>query len=122
MSITQLIILIIAGLLAGFVGGSMGVGGGIILVPTMVFFFGMTQHEAQGTSLATLLAPIGILAVMNYYKGGYVNIRYAIVLSIMFILGSYLGSLMSIHLPDRILKQMFGILMLAVGVKMIFGK
>ena len=122
MTPTQLIILILAGLLAGFVGGSMGVGGGIILVPTMVFFLGMTQHEAQGTSLATLLLPIGILAVINYYKSGYVNIRYAIILSIMFIVGSYLGSVLSVHLSDRILKQIFGILMLAVGIKMILGK
>ncbi len=82
----------------------------------------MTQHEAQGTSLATLLMPIGILAVINYYKSGYVNIKYAIILSIMFIAGSYLGSLMSVHLPDRILKQIFGILMLIVGLRMILGK
>ena len=122
MTIAQLVILILAGFLAGFVGGSMGVGGGIILVPVMVFFLGMTQHEAQGTSLATLLMPIGILAVLNYYKGGYVNIRYAIILSIMFIAGSYLGSLVAVHLPDKALKQIFGFLMLVVGVKMIFGK
>ena len=122
MSMAELIILILAGFLAGFVGGSMGVGGGIILVPAMVFFLGLTQHEAQGTSLATLLAPIGILAVMNYYKSGYVNIKYAIVLSLMFIAGSYFGSLMSVHLPDKLLKQIFGILMLVVGFKMILGK
>lgn len=122
MSLTQLLILIAAGFLAGFVGGSMGVGGGIILVPTMVFFLGMTQHEAQGTSLATLLAPIGILAVINYYRSGYVNIKYAIILSIMFIVGSYLGSLMSVHLPDKALKQIFGALMLIVGLKMITGR
>ncbi len=122
MSLTQLAILIIAGFLAGFVGGSMGVGGGIVLVPTMVFLLGMTQHEAQGTSLATLLMPIGILAVINYYKSGYVNIKYAVILSLMFIAGSYLGSLMSINLPDRVLKQAFGVLMLVVGVRMIFGK
>ncbi|HYW94136.1 MAG TPA: sulfite exporter TauE/SafE family protein, partial [Bacteroidales bacterium] len=79
-------------------------------------------YKHQGTSLATLLAPIGILAVMNYYKSGYVNLKYAIVLSLMFIAGSYFGSLMSVHLPDKLLKQIFGILMLVVGFKMILGK
>jgi uncharacterized membrane protein YfcA len=122
MTLAQALILIITGLLAGFVGGTLGVGGGIIMVPVMVFFLGMTQHEAQGTSLATMLAPIGILAVLTYSKSGQVNYRYAIVLAATFILGSWLGSKLSVNLPDKMLKQIFGGLMLLVGVKMILGK
>jgi len=122
MTLTQALILVVAGLMAGFIGGTLGVGGGIIMVPVMVFILGMTQHDAQGTSLATMLAPIGILAVWNYYKEGHVNFRYAIVLAIAFILGSWLGSKLAVSLPDKILKQIFGILMLVVGVKMITGK
>jgi uncharacterized protein len=122
MTLAQALILIITGLLAGFVGGTLGVGGGIIMVPVMVFFLGMTQHDAQGTSLATMLAPIGILAVLTYAKSGQVNYRFAFVLAVTFILGSWLGSKVSVNLPDKMLKQIFGGLMLIVGFKMILGK
>ncbi|HYX09351.1 MAG TPA: sulfite exporter TauE/SafE family protein [Bacteroidales bacterium] len=122
MGLTTLLLLIITGLLAGFVGGAMGVGGGIIIVPALVFILGFTQHEAQGTSLAVLLFPIGILAVINYTKSGYVNYKYAIILILAFVIGSYFGSVVSVHLPDRILKKAFGILMLIVGIRMVFGK
>lgn len=122
MTLAQILILIITGLIAGFVGGTLGIGGGIIMVPVMVFFLGMTQHEAQGTSLATMLAPIGILAVLTYSREGQVNYRYAIILAATFILGSWLGSKVTVTLPDKLLKQIFGALMLLVGMKMIFGK
>ncbi len=122
MSIEQVLILIVIGLLAGFVGGTMGVGGGIVMVPTLIFVFGFTQHQAQGTSLATMLAPIGILAVVNYYKEGYVNFRFAIILALTFIIGSYLGSKLAIRLPDKMLKQIFGGLIVIVGARLILGK
>ena len=122
MTLAQALILIIAGLMAGFIGGTLGVGGGIIMVPTLVFILGFTQHEAQGTSLATMLAPIGILAVINYYREGYVNMRFAAILMITFVIGSYVGSKFAVSLPDKSLKQIFGILMLVVGLKMILGK
>lgn len=122
MTITQLAILIITGIVAGFVGGTLGVGGGIIIIPTLVFVMGMTQHDAQGTSLATLLAPIGIFAVINYYREGFVNIKFAIVLMLSFLIGSYFGSLWAVHLPDRVLKLIFGGLMLVAGIKMIFDR
>jgi len=122
MTLAQALILIIAGLMAGFIGGTLGVGGGIIMVPTLVFILGFTQHEAQGTSLATMLAPIGILAVINYYREGYVNMRFAAILMITFVIGSYVGSKFAVSLSDKSLKQIFGILMLVVGLKMILGK
>jgi len=122
MSLAEISILIVSGLLAGFVAGTLGVGGGIVIVPTLVFIMGMTQHQAQGTSLAVLLFPIGILAVINYTREGYVNYKYALVLILAFVVGSYFGSLLSIHLPDKILKKIFGLLMLVAGLKMIMSK
>ena len=105
--------------MAGFVGGSLGVGGGIIIVPVLVYILGLTQHQAQGTSLAVLLFPIGILAVINYAKNGYVNYKFAIVLILTFVIGSYFGSVFSIGMPDKVLKKIFGGLMLIAGIRMI---
>lgn len=122
MSINDIVILIIIGLSAGLISGALGVGGAIIIVPALVFFFGMTQHQAQGTSLMVLLFPVGLLAVWNYYKQGYVNFKIAVVLMIAFFVGGYLGSLVSIHIPAKILKVAFGILLFFIGIKMIFGK
>ncbi len=122
MSINELILLIIIGFLAGVVGGSLGLGGGIIIVPALVFILGFTQHHAQGTSLAVLLFPIGILGVINYAKNGYVNFKFAAVLIVAFILGSYVGSEISVNLPEKILKKVFAIFLLLISIKMIFNK
>jgi uncharacterized membrane protein YfcA len=122
MDIYSLLLLCLIGIVAGFISGIMGVGGAIIIVPALVFIFGFSQHQAQGTSLAVLLFPVGILAVMNYYRKGYINMKFALVIIITFIIGSYLGSLVSVNLPERELKKIFGILLLIVGANMIFGK
>jgi len=122
MSVNEIFILIVIGLAAGMIAGALGVGGAIIIVPALVFFFHMTQHTAQGTSLAILLFPVGILAFITYYKHGHVNMRVAIIVMLAFIIGGYFGSLLSVNLPGRSLRVLFGILMLAAGVKMIFGK
>ncbi len=123
MDINQIITLAIVGLLAGFIAGGLGVGGGIIIVPALVFFFGMTQHQAQGTSIAVLAVPIGFLtAAINYHKKGLINYKFALVLIATFLIGSYLGSLISVNIPAKSLKKAFGILMLIAGVKMILGK
>jgi uncharacterized membrane protein YfcA len=118
----QIIILLAVGLLAGFLSGTLGVGGGLIIVPSLVFILGMTQHQAQGTSLAMMLAPVGILAAFKYFREGYINIKYAIILALAFILGAWLGSLFSVSLSGPVLKKIFGVLMLAVGIQMIAGK
>jgi len=122
MSINEIILLLAIGFLAGVVGGSLGLGGGIIIVPALVFILGFSQHQAQGTSLAVLLFPIGILGVINYAKNGYVNYKYALILIVAFVLGSYLGSVISVHLPAKTLKKIFGIFMLVLSIKMIFDK
>ena len=123
MELNNLFILAITGLLGGFIAGGLGVGGGIIIVPALVFFFGMTQHEAQGTSLAVLSVPIGfILAASNYHKKGFINYKFAIILVITFLVGSYLGSKIAVDIPAKNIKKAFGILVIIAGVKMIFGK
>ncbi len=122
MDITTLIILIIIGFVAGIVSGLVGLGGGIIIVPALVFMLGFSQAQAQGTSLAILLLPVGILAVINYMKNGYVNIKYAAVIAVIFVIGAYFGSKIAISIPQAALKKIFGCVMLAVAVKMIFGK
>lgn len=122
MTIEQLIILICIGLLSGMLAGMMGVGGAIIVIPALVIFLGLSQHQAQGTSLAFMVPPIGILAAWNYWKEGYVNWRFALVLSLTFVVGAYLGSVFSIHIPQRILKKIFGLLLFVVAIKMIFSK
>ena len=122
MTLNEIIILSIIGVLAGIVAGALGVGGGIVIVPALVFILGFTQHQAQGTSLAVLLFPVGILAVINYHKNGYVNYKFALILIITFILGSYLGSVISVSLPDKILKKVFGVLMIIAALRMIFSK
>ncbi|KPK81341.1 MAG: permease [Bacteroides sp. SM23_62_1] len=122
MNLHELIILLLIGLFAGFISGTFGVGGGIIIIPALVFILGLSQHQAQGTSLAMMLAPIGIFAVFNYYRAGYINIRFAIVLMIAFIAGAYLGSLSAINISSLWLKRMFGLLILAVGLRMIFSR
>jgi uncharacterized protein len=122
MTITQLIILVIIGLLAGFFSGTFGVGGAIIVIPALIFFLGLSQHQAQGTSLAFMIPPVTLLATINYWKNGYVNWKYALVLSLMFFVGSYFGSMLSVGMNEKILRKMFGGLMLLVALKIIFSK
>jgi len=100
----------------------MGVGGGIIIVPSLVFLLGLSQHEAQGTSLGVLVLPVVILGAYNYYHKGYLNVKFAIVLIIAFVIGGYFGSLLAVNLPDRLLRRIFGGLILLLSLKMIFGK
>jgi len=122
MNITQFLILIVIGLIAGFVSGSMGVGGGIIIIPAMVFFMGVTQQQAQGTSIAVISVPVALVAAINYYKGGYINLKYSGVIILTFIIGAYVGSKLAVNVPAKILQKSFGILLLLVGIKMVLGK
>ncbi|MDX9882706.1 MAG: sulfite exporter TauE/SafE family protein [Prolixibacteraceae bacterium] len=122
MTVSQLLILMVVGLLAGLLGGTLGVGGAIIVVPALVLIFGFTQHQAQGTSLAFMIPPVTLLAVINYWKEGHVNWKVALVLSIMFFIGAYLGSYISFSISEKILKKIFGIFIIIVALKMIFSK
>jgi uncharacterized membrane protein YfcA len=122
MSTSMLLILIGIGIITGFTAGMLGIGGAIIMIPALVFFMGFTQQTAQGTSLAVMLPPIGIIAAYNYYKAGEVNFKFAMILAVAFLFGSYFGSKLALHLPTTVLKKIFGVLLLLVAAKMLFSK
>tara|TARA_B100000768_G_scaffold144003_1_gene136351 strand:+ start:1104 stop:1472 length:369 start_codon:yes stop_codon:yes gene_type:complete len=119
MIFSTFIILIIIGLLAGILSGLVGVGGGILMIPLLIIFLGLTQHQAQGTALFAMLPPIGILAAINYYKEGFVKWEYAIIIAFTFVIGGYLGSKLSLSLPPQLVRRIFGIIMLIGAIKLI---
>lgn len=118
----ELYILLALGLVAGILSGMVGIGGGIIIVPALIYFLGFSQHQAQGTVLFMFLLPIGILGVMNYWKEDYVNFKVAGIMAITFVAGSYLGSRTAIAFDQTMLKRVFGVVILLLSIKMIFGK
>jgi hypothetical protein len=122
MTTTIILILILIGIVTGIMSGMLGIGGAIIMVPALVYILGLNQQAAQGTSLAVMLPPIGIIAAYNYYKAGQVNIKFALILAACFIIGSYFGSKLSLTLPEPVLKKMFGLLLLLVAAKMLLTK
>jgi hypothetical protein len=122
MSVTTIVILIIIGLMAGVFGGMFGVGGAIIMIPALVYFLGVDQHTAQGTSVAIMLPPIGLFAAYNYYKAGEVNIWYAVIIAVAFMVGGYFGSMIALKLPENLMKKIFGILLILIALRMIFSK
>jgi uncharacterized protein len=122
MSVSMLLLLIVIGIITGFMAGMLGIGGAIIMIPALVFFMGFSQQTAQGTSLAVMLPPVGILAAYNYYKAGQVDIKFAVILAVCFLIGSYFGSKTALTLSQPVLKKIFGGLLLLVAVKMLFSK
>ncbi|MFI5155185.1 MAG: sulfite exporter TauE/SafE family protein [Chitinophagales bacterium] len=120
MSIQTVLIIILIGLAAGMLSGLVGVGGGIIIVPALVFFLGFSQHQAIGTSLGILLLPAGILAVMNYYKKGFIDLKVVLILFIGYVVGSYFGSNISLNVSQDALKKAFAIMLIITAVKMLF--
>jgi uncharacterized membrane protein YfcA len=121
MELNTIVILVLIGIAAGMLSGFIGVGGGIIIVPALVYFLGLTQHSAQGTSLALMLLPIGILAAMNYYKADHINIPYAAIIATTFVVGAYFGSKLSLKLSPEIVKLVFGVIMLYAAIRMIIS-
>lgn len=122
MTATTILLLIIVGLSAGILSGLVGVGGGIVMVPLFVAFLGFTQHHAQGMSLAVMLPPVTLLAVLNYNKLGVIDWKLVIIVSLCFVIGGFLGSKLAIKINTYTLRKIFGIVMLIVALKMIFGK
>ncbi len=121
MEFSTIFLLLCVGLLAGMLSGMIGVGGGIIIVPLLVLF-GFTQHQAQGTSLAALLPPVTLLAVINYNKAGHINWKYALIISLIFIVGGYLGSKIAIAIDQKLLKKIFGVILLLIAGKLLLEK
>ena len=119
MTMQTILILAFTGLLAGILSGFVGVGGGIIIVPALVFFLGLTQHEANGTSLFVLCMPVVALGVMNYWKAGQVNWKYGLVIAGTFLIGGYVGSKFAAKISPAVIKVIFGVIMLYVAFVMI---
>ena len=118
----NILIYLLLGLTAGAFSGIVGIGGGIIIVPALVFFFGMSQHLAQGTTLALMVPPIGILAAWTYYNQGYVDMRVALFVAIGFLLGGLIGAKIAVYLPNHVLKKIFAFVLFAIGIKMLVSK
>ncbi len=122
MDFYTILILILIGIFAGIIAGFVGVGGGIIIVPALVYFLGLTTHQAIGTSIAVMLPPIGIMAAMNFYRSGDLNFNYAMVIAAAFVIGGYFGSKWSINLKESVhwVKLIFGLIMLYGAIKLIY--
>jgi hypothetical protein len=113
---------LVLGLIAGAFSGLIGIGGGTIIVPALVFLCGLSQHRAQGTTLALLVPPIGFLAAWTYYKQGYVDLKVAAFICIGFFFGGLLGAKLATKLSNIVLERVFGIALFLISLKMIFVK
>ena len=115
-------LILLVGLVVGMVSGVVGIGGGILFVPALVWLLGMDQHKAQGTSLGALLAPVGILAFLEYYRRGNADVRVAALLAAGFLVGGYFGAVGAQHIPEVWLRRIFAITLVVVGGRMWFSK
>jgi uncharacterized protein len=121
-SMNDILILLVLGLIAGVFSGMVGIGGGVIMVPALIYFLGFSQTQAQGTTLFMFLFPIGLLGVYNYWKEGCVDWRVASVMAITFFMGSFFGSKMAISIDQSLLKKIFACFLIVVAIKMLWGK
>lgn len=115
-------IAILVGVVVGLVSGVVGIGGGILFVPALVWLFGMNQYKAQGTSLGALLAPVGFFAFYEYYRKGNADLRIALLLALGFLVGGYFGAVGAQHIPEVWLRRIFALTLVAVGARMFFTK
>lgn len=122
MNAILIITLVIIGLVAGIFSGMIGIGGAIIIIPALVFILGMSQHEAQGTSLALMLPPIGILAAYNYWKADALNLKYALIIASAFIIGGYFGSRIALEIPVENLRKIFAIALIIIALNLFLKK
>ncbi len=120
MTIQTIFILVAVGIAAGILSGLVGIGGGLIIVPALIFFLGFSQKMAQGTSLGILLLPIGVLAVIQYYKAGFVDVHTVWLVALGFLAGGYFGSKIALSLPQETVKKIFAIVLLLIAFKMLF--
>ncbi|MDD5066765.1 MAG: TSUP family transporter [bacterium] len=118
----DIILFLVIGLTAGILSGLLGIGGGIIIVPALVFLFGFSQHQAQGTTLALMVPPIGILAAYVYYKQGFVNLKASLIICLGFLIGGFLGARLAGQVSGPVLSRIFGLLFVLLGLRMIFFK
>ena len=113
------VFILLVGLAVGIISGLIGLGGGIFIIPALTLGFGMSQHKAQGTSLGALLAPIGLLAFVEYYKAGNVDVKAAILLAIGFLVGGYFGGRWAQSVSGAVLRRSFAVLLIDLGTRML---
>lgn len=118
----QIVLLIALGLITGIFSGVIGIGGGIIVIPSLVYFLSMSQQMAQGTTLAMMVPPIGLLAAYTYYKEGFIDFKVAALLCIGFFIGGLFGAKLAVHLPSLVLKKVFAVVLFILSIKMFFFK
>ena len=116
----NIFLFLLLGLGAGILSGLIGIGGGIVIVPALVFLFGLSQQQAQGTTLAVLIPPIGILAAWTYYKAGFVDVKIAGLICLGFIFGGLIGAKIATGLLTAVLEKIFGGVLLLISLKMLF--
>jgi uncharacterized membrane protein YfcA len=114
------LVLILIGVVAGVLSGLVGVGGGIVMVPALVLLLGFTQKHAQGTTLAMLAVPVGIFAVITYYRAGYVNVKAALWLGLGFLVGAAISSHYAVRMPEQTMARLFGGVLLVIAAKLLF--
>jgi hypothetical protein len=114
--------LLLVGLVVGMVSGVVGIGGGVLFVPALVWLAGMSQHKAQGTSLGALLAPVGIFAFFEYYRKGNADLRVALLLAAGFLVGGYFGAVGAQYIPEVWLRRIFALTLIGVGGRMFFSR
>ena len=122
MNTTTIFLYLLLGLTTGILSGLIGIGGAIIIIPSLVLGFGMSQHTAQGTTLALMVPPIGLLAAWTYYKAGFVDFKIAALICLGFFVGGFIGARFVTDIPDLLLKRIFGVVLLLAAMRMIFVK
>lgn len=115
----EILLFLILGLAVGILSGLIGIGGGVLFTPALIYIFGFSQYQAQGTTLALLVPPIGILGAWTYYQKGYVNVPAAALICIGFVLGGLLGANLAVGISETLLRRIFGLAMLGISVRML---
>lgn len=116
------LVLLVIGIGAGVCAGMFGIGGGIVIVPALIFFAKMGQTDAIGTSLAALIPPVGILGALEYYRNGHVNIPYAALLATGLAMGAFFGARIMVNLPPGVARKLYAVFMIVIGIQMLFEK
>lgn len=122
MTIYHIVGVLILGIAAGVLSGLFGIGGGVVIVPLLVMFFGLSQQTAQGTTLAMLSIPVSLVAAINYTKAGMVSWRIAVILAVGFVIGVFFGSKFAVNIDGAVMKKMFAVLMIGLAIKMLLEK
>lgn len=111
----------ILGLAAGAISGLLGIGGAIVIIPALVFIFGFSQKMAQGTTLLLMVPPIGLLAALQYYRGGFVDLKAGAIIAALFFVGGFFGAKLAELIDPALMRKIFAVCLAGISVKMFFS-